>query len=107
MVRIGVAPSKYHSIYAIELRSIVKIDSGHLGPRRLCRSIEMAHGILFAYRDDKNLRFAPIRLASNPEGEPVLFSYWQPWDMSRMVGTLIYHAGQFSRDPRADTAAYI
>jgi hypothetical protein len=67
----------------------------------------MAHGILFAYRDDKNLRFAPIRLASNPEGEPVLFSYWQPWDMSRMVGTLIYHAGQFSRDPRADTAAYI
>ena len=61
----------------------------------------------FVYSDDKHLRFAPIRLASNSQGEPVLFSYWQPWEPSRMIGTLTYRAGQFIRDPHADTAAYI
>jgi hypothetical protein len=78
-----------------------------LGPARIVAVNREGTWDTFAYSDDKNLRFAPIRLASNLNGEPVLFSYWQPWDMSRMVGTLTYHAGRFVRDPHADTAAYI
>lgn len=78
-----------------------------LGPTRTVAVNQDGTWDTFTYSDDQNLRFAPIRLASNPAGDPVLFSYWQPWDMSRMPGILTYHEGHFIRDPLADTAPYI
>jgi hypothetical protein len=78
-----------------------------LGPARVVAVKQGGTWDTFAYSDDKNLRFAPIRLVFNGAGDPVLFSYWQPWDLSKMVGTLTYRAGKFARDPQADTTTYI
>ena len=63
----------------------------------------------YVYSNDKNLAFLPIRMAENPSGDVVLFSYDKgefPGQSSRLAGALLYRKGNFVREPEADVSPW-
>jgi hypothetical protein len=81
-----------------------------LGPSRSVACLDHGKWNRYSYNDDTKLHYAPIRLASNPAGDPVLFADWEPprdQEISHLLGTLTYRNGNFVHDAGAETTGLI
>jgi len=81
-----------------------------LGPAGRVACLDHGKWHSYIYNDDTKLHYAPIRLASNGAGDPVLFADWEPPrdnEISHLLGTLTYRNGNFAHDPSAETRGLV